>query len=343
FPPTFSGYRWALLAAMLGGSRILYHTLDDLSSGRIGAGLALTIAFIAAVWLGESLTAALVVFITLTGECLERYTIDKAHAAIRNVFDLYPPLAHVLREGKEQECPLSELQVGDRVVVRPGERIPADGRVVEGHSRVDQSALTGESQPQEKRPGQTVFAGTMNQFGSITFSVESVGQQTLLGQVTETVAEASHRKTTSERTADRLAKWFLPIVLAAAVLTFCGWWFATGDSSAGWEPTLGVLVVACPCALVLATPTAVMASLAWLARAGIVVKGSEALERLAKVDVFAFDKTGTLTQGEMAIGQVHFFPDASSPPWQEQHLLYLIATIEQQSEHPLATPFAEFA
>lgn len=343
FPATFAGYRWALLAAIVGGSRILYHTLDDLASGRIGAGLALTIAFIAAVWLGESLTAALVVFITLTGECLERYTIDKAHAAIRNVFDLYPPLAHVLRGGREQECPLSELQTGDRVLVRPGERIPADGRVIEGHSRVDQSALTGESQPVEKTPGQTVFAGTMNQFGSMTFTVERTGNQTLLGQVTETVAEASHHKTISERTADRLAKWFLPIVLTAAFLTFVGWWLATGDSSAGWGPTLGVLVVACPCALVLATPTAVMASLAWLARAGIVVKGSDALERLANVDTFAFDKTGTMTQGEMAIGEVRFFRETLSSEWQEQQVLYLIATVEQQSEHPLAVPFADYA
>lgn len=341
-PPTFADYRWALLAAILGGSRILYHTLDDLASGRIGAGLALTIAFAAAVWLGESLTAALVVFITLTGECVEYYTIDKAQAAIRKVFDLYPPLARVLRDGKEQECPLSELQIGDRVVVRPGERIPADGCVVEGMSRVDQSALTGESQPLEKTPGHPVFAGTMNQFGSIAFAVERLGNQTLLGQVTETVAEASKRKTASERTADRLAKWFLPVVLAGAALTFCGWWLVTGDSSAGWEPTLGVLVVACPCALVLATPTAVMASLAWLARSGIVVKGSEALERLADVDTFAFDKTGTLTRGEMDIGEVQIFQENHSSDWEKPHLLYLISTAEQQSEHPLAAPFADY-
>ena len=153
FPATYLGYRWALLAAVLGGSRILYHTLDDLLSGRVGAGLALTIAFAAAVWLGESMTAALVVFITLTGECLERYTIDRAHAAIRNVFDLYPPTARVQKDGREIECSLSELQTGDVVIVRPGERLPADGRVLEGQSSIDQSALTGESRPVEKSAG----------------------------------------------------------------------------------------------------------------------------------------------------------------------------------------------
>ncbi len=335
FSATYFGYRWALLAAVLGGSRILYHTLDDLLSGRVGAGLALTIAFAAAVWLGEAMTAALVVFITLTGECVERYTIDRAHAAIRKVFDLYPPIARIQKDGREIECPLSQLAAGDAVIVRPGERLPADGRVLEGSSSIDQSALTGESGPVEKSAGDEVFAGTLNQFGAITFSVVRTGQETLLGQVTETVAEASRTKTPTERTADRLAKFFLPIVLAAALATFLSWWAITGDRNAGWQPTLGVLVVACPCALVLATPTAVMAALAWLARAGIVVKGSDALERLAKIDAFAFDKTGTLTRGEMELGTVRSVNNECP----EEFLLFLMAAAEQQSEHPLARPF----
>ncbi len=167
------------------------------------------------------------------------------------------------------------------------------------------------------------------------------GNQTVLGQVTETVATAARNKSSSERTADRLAKFFLPMVLAIAGLTFCGWWFFTGDSSAGWQPTLGVLVVACPCALVLATPTAVMASLAWLARAGIVVKGSDALERLSRVDVFAFDKTGTLTLGELQIGTIKTIPLPDDQACPAELILYLIATAEQQSEHPLAQPFAD--
>ncbi len=339
FSATYLGYRWALLAAVLGGSRILYHTLDDLLSGRVGAGLALTIAFAAAVWLGEAMTAALVVFITLTGECVERYTIDRAHAAIRNVFDLYPPTARVQKNGREIQCSLSELEAGDVVVVRPGERLPADGRVLEGQSSIDQSALTGESRPIEKTAGDEVFAGTLNQFGAITFSVVRTGQETLLGQVTETVAEASRAKTPSERTADHLAKWFLPIVLAAALVTFLSWWAITGDRTAGWQPTLGVLVVACPCDLVLATPTAVMAALAWLARAGIVVKGSDALERLAKIDAFAFDKTGTLTRGEMELGRVTSLAVEELEKCSEEFRLFLMATAEQQSEHPLARPF----
>ncbi len=341
--PTFLGYRFALLAAVLGGSRILYHTLDDLSSGRVGAGLALTMAFAAAVWLGESVTAALVVFISLTGECVERYTIDKAHAAIRSVFDLYPSKARLLVDGHERECPLSELKSGDVVAVRPGERLPADGLVVMGNSSVDQSALTGESQPLEKAAGDEVFAGTHNLFGAITVRVSRVGKETLLGQVTETVAHAASRKTRSERTADRLAKWFLPVVLLAAAVTFFGWWIITGDSSRGWIPALGVLVVACPCALVLATPTAVMASLAWLARAGVVVKGSDALERLAQADTFAFDKTGTLTNGQWETATIRAIFESATDESLKTQVLFLLATLEQQSEHPLAKPFANLA
>ncbi len=343
FAGSFAGYRYALLAAILGGSRIFYHTLDDLFSGRIGAGLALTIAFIAAVWLGEVVTAALVVFITLTGECVERYTIDRAQAAIRGVFDLYPPTARVLKEGQEYACPLEELTAGDVVVVRPGERLPVDGVVLSGSSQVDQSALTGESQPLEKTTGDPVFAGTLNQFGAITITVEKTAGETLLGQVTKTIAEAGRNKTRSERTADRLAKFFLPIVLAAAGLTYCGWWLVTGDSQAGGKPALGVLVVACPCALVLATPTAVMASLAWLARAGVVVKGSDSLERLATAKTFAFDKTGTLTRGELEIGSISPIPINQGAELPKPVVLYLMAIAEQQSEHPLAVPILSHA
>ncbi|HTI49476.1 MAG TPA: cation-translocating P-type ATPase family protein [Planctomycetaceae bacterium] len=325
------GFRLALLAAVLGGARILYHTLEGLFLGRIGADLALTIACLAAILLGEHTVAALVVFIALVGESIEGYTVDRATRAIRGIFSLCPRLAHVLRDGREQDVPVSELAMGDEVVVRPGERISVDGRVGSGASAVDESALTGESQPVDKSPGAAVFAGTLNQFGTLTISVEKVGEATTVGQIARMVVEATARKTPLERTADRLARYFLPVVLLAAAATLVGWRIQSGTWSAGWMPALAVLVVACPCPLVLATPSAVMAALAWLARNGVVIKGSIALERLAGIDTFAFDKTGTLTRGELQLGDV-VVAEGLDPA----ELLRLAAAAERPSEHLLA-------
>jgi len=324
------GYRLALLAAVAGGARILYQTLDGLFDGRVGADLALTIAALAAIILGEHVTAALVVFVALCGESIEGFTVDRAQQAIRRIFNLYPPVAHVFRAGQERDVPVDEVEVGDVALIRPGERIPVDGKVTEGSSAVDQSALTGESVPVEKGVGDEVFTGTLNRFGSLTVTAEKVGSETTLAQVIQLVAEASERKAPLERTADRLARLFLPFVLAAAGLTLIAWRFYAGEWSDGFQPMLGVLVVACPCPLVLATPTAVMAAMAWLARTGVVVKGSQALERLANVDSFAFDKTGTLTRGELTLGSVHAFS-----PLDETELLRVAAIAERHSEHLL--------
>jgi Cu+-exporting ATPase len=325
------GFRLALLAAVLGGARILYHTLEGFFLGRIGADLALTIACLAAILLGEHTVAALVVFIALVGESIEGYTVDRATRAIRGIFSLCPQLAHVLRDGREQDLVLGEIALGDDVVVRPGERIPVDGRVRSGSSAVDESALTGESLPVEKCAGAAVFAGSLNQFGALTVTVEKVGEATTVGQIARMVAEATARKTPLERTADRLARYFLPVVLLAAAATLVGWRIQSGSWSAGWMPALAVLVVACPCPLVLATPSAVMAAMAWLARNGVVIKGSIALERLAGIDTFAFDKTGTLTRGELQLGEV-VAADGLDPA----ELLRLAAAAERQSEHLLA-------
>lgn len=327
------GFRLALLAAVLGGARILYQTLDGLLSGRIGADLALTIACLAAIVLGEHTTAALVVFVALCGESIEGYTVDRAQRAIRRIFQLCPRTARVVVGDDEQEVPLQQVVVGDAVIVRPGERIPVDGVVAAGQSAVDQSALTGESVPVEKSSGDKVFAGTLNQFGALRIAATQVGQQTTLAQIVELVGQATQRKASLERTADRLARWFLPIVLGMAFLTLVGWRIASGSWSAGYLPALSVLVVACPCPLILATPSAVMAAMAWLARTGVVVKGSIALERLATVDTFVFDKTGTLTRGELAVGDIVV---QSGFPADETDLLRLAAIAEKRSEHPIA-------
>ena len=365
---TLFGFRLALLAAVLGGARILYQTLDNLLAGKVGADLALTIACLAAIVLGQSETAALVVFIALCGESIEGYTVDRAQRAIRRIFQLCPRTARVLVGDDEQEVPIEQVIVLDSVVVRPGERIPVDGVVAAGQSAVDQSALTGESLPAEKAVGDKVFAGTLNQFGALRITVTHVGEQTTLAQIVEMVGQATSRKASLERTADRLARWFLPVVLGVAAVTLIGWRIATGSWSAGYLPALSVLVVACPCPLILATPSAVMAAMAWLARAGVVVKGSVALERLASIDTIVFDKTGTLTRGELAVGDIVLAsagersrlaprgePNASPDSIRtstsmerpaplaeregyvdETDLLRLAAIAEKRSEHPIA-------
>ncbi len=325
------GFRLALLAAIVGGARILYQTLERLFDGKVGADLALTIACLAAIVLGEHSTAALVVFIAVCGESIEGYTIDRAQRAIRGAFQLCPPLARILVDDRETEIPAEQVAVGQVVVVRPGERIPVDGIVREGISAVDEGGLTGESLPVEKRPDDAVFAGTVNQFGSLEVVTSKVGSETTLARVLGLVADATEKKASLERAADRYARYFLPVVLAVAVLTLIGWRISSGLWTPGFLPALSVLVVACPCPLILATPSAVMAALAWMARAGVVVKGSIALERLAEIDTIVFDKTGTLTSGKLELGEVHARGDLD-----ETDLLRTAAIAERRSEHPIA-------
>lgn len=329
---TLGGFRLVLLAAVLGGARILYQTLENLFDGKVGADLALTIACLAAIVLGEHSTAALVVFIALCGESIEGFTVDRAQQAIRGVFNLCPPTARIVTDGKEEEVAVADVSVGQVVLVRPGERIPVDGVVCSGSSVVDQSALTGESLPVEKAISDEVFAGTLNQFGALEIEATRIATESTLSKVVQLVAEATERKAPLERTADRYARMFLPVVLGVAVCTLIGWRFSTGEWRPGFLPALSVLVVACPCPLILATPSAVMAAMAWLARSGVVVKGSIALERLAQVDTIAFDKTGTLTKGELETGTIVSFVDDVD----ETELLRTAAIAERRSEHPIA-------
>lgn len=329
---TLFGFRLVLLAAVLGGARILYQTLGNLFDGKVGTDLALTIACLAAIVLGEHSTAALVVFIALCGESIEGFTVDRAQRAIRGVFNLFPPTARIVADGKEEEAAVADVSVGQIVLVRPGERIPVDGVIRSGSSAVDQSALTGESLPIEKTISNEVFAGSLNQFGALEVEATRIATESTLSKVVQLVAEATERKAPLERTADRYARMFLPVVLGVAVCTLIGWRISTGEWRPGFLPALSVLVVACPCPLILATPSAVMAAMAWLARSGVVVKGSIALERLAQVDTIAFDKTGTLTKGELETGTVVSFVGDLD----ESELLRTAAIAERRSEHPIA-------
>ncbi len=325
------GYRLALIAAVLGGARILFHSLENVLEGKFGADLALTIACLAAIALGEHQTAALVIFISLVGEAVEGFTLHQARRAIRRTFEQRPTTAHLIRDGLEREIAVAALQSGDEVVVRSGERISADGRIVQGSTSMNESLLTGESRPVEKSVRDVVYAGTINLGSAITVCVEKVGADSAIAEMERLVRQASAGKMECERLSDRVARWFLPALLMLAAATLCFWRVREGTWQAGWLPALGVLVVACPCPLVLATPCAVMAAMSWLARRGIVVKGSGALERLATIDYFAFDKTGTISEGDLSLGEVISLSDVGA-----DELLHLAASAERPSNHPIA-------
>jgi heavy metal translocating P-type ATPase len=329
------GVRYATLAAVIGGARVLYGALDRLLDGRLGADLAIAVAVIAALAIREPLVAAEVVVIGLIGECLEAFTFGRTQAAVRKLVEVFPRRCWLLRDEIEVRVFTHEVQVGDVVVVKPGAKVPVDGEVRDGRSAVDTSALTGESLPRDVGPGDAVLAGSVNQFGALTVAATKVGEQTVAGRVIELTARAVRDKSPVERTADRLAGYFLPAVLVLASITFIVAWLGYGASAASVKramyPALSVLVVACPCALILATPAAVVAALGRLAGTGVLVKGGSALERLAGVRAVAFDKTGTLTEGRLELGDVLPLPGVDA-----DDLLRAAATANQGSEHPLA-------
>jgi len=337
------GQRYAMIAAVIGGGRVLFHSLEALFEGRFVADLAIAIACIAAILIGEPLVASEVILIGLIGECLEAVTFARTQRGIRKLVEVFPQRCWLLRDGREVRVFTNEVNVGDRVVVKPGAKVPVDGVVVDGRSAIDASPLTGESLPCDKSPGDEVLAGSINQFGQLTIEARKVAERTVAGQVIELTARALKEKAPIQRQVDRLAKWFLPAVLVAAVLVFLinvlyqAGPFRPSESRLtlaaaarlSLYPTLGVLVVACPCALVLATPAAMIAALGRLAGTGVLLKGASVLERLAKVEAFAFDKTGTLTEGRLELGEVVGFGVAGD------EVIRAAALAEQGSEHPL--------
>ncbi len=340
------GLRYALIAAVIGGARILYGSLEALFEGRVGADLALAIATLAAILIDEPLVAAEIVFIGLVGECLEAFTFARTQNALGKLAELFPLRSWVLRDNEEVRVFTTDLIVGDKIVVKPGGKVPVDGVVIDGRSAVDTSALTGESVPSEREPGDEILAGCVVQNGSLTIEAKVVAKQTVAGRVIDLTAQALKDKAPLQRHADRLARYFLPLVLGLALLTFAAnivFQLAASPPPDRAKPTLksaareaaypamAVLVVACPCALILATPAAVIAALGRLAGTGVLIKGGSALERLASVTAFAFDKTGTLTEGKLELGDVYPFADHTA-----DSVLALAAAAEQGSEHPLA-------
>lgn len=283
-------------------------------------------------------TSAVIITLIVLGKFLEARAKGRTSEAIKKLVELRPRTARIVRAGEELEVPVDEVLVGDLVIVKPGEKIPVDGVVVEGRTTVDESMLTGESMPAEKSPGEKVFGATMNKQGRMKFEALNVGKDTALSQIIRLVEEAQGSKAPIQRLADRVSAVFVPAVIGIALLTFLGWYFLAPPPSADISVftralinMVAVLVIACPCAMGLATPTAVMVGTGMGASMGILFKDSEALERAGSLDTVILDKTGTITRGQPTV------TDVVIKGWQgdEDSLLALAASAESGSEHPL--------
>jgi Cu+-exporting ATPase len=278
--------------------------------------------------------AAVIITLVLLGQLLELRARHRTGAAIRELLSLAPPVARVVRHGQEREVPLDEVRQGDVLRVRPGEKIPVDGRLTDGGSAVEESMITGEPMPVEKRVGDAVIGGTLNQTGSFLMVADKVGKDTMLARIIGMVAEAQRSRAPIQQVADAVAGYFVPAVLAIAAVTFVVWAIAAPEQPPlAWAlvNAVAVLIIACPCALGLATPMSIMVGIGRGAREGVLVKNAEVLERLEKVDTVVVDKTGTLTAGRPSLTEC--IPVDGMP---EADLLRLAAGVEQQSEHPLA-------
>ena len=280
-----------------------------------------------------------IIALVLLGNLLEARAKGQTTGAIRRLIGLRPATARVMRHGREEEVPLTALRPGDEVVVRPGETIPADGTILDGASNVDESMLTGEPIPVAKRAGDPVIGATLNRNGAFRFRVERVGQDTVLSRIIRLVQQAQGTRAPIQRLADRISAVFVPVVLSIAIITFVVW-FDLGPAPAYLHALVSgvtVLIIACPCAMGLAVPTAVMVSTGRGAELGVLIKGGEVLERSHAIDTVVFDKTGTITEGRPAVQSVHLAPDADRRAVPDASaLLALAAAVERLSEHPLA-------
>lgn len=281
---------------------------------------------------------AVLITLVILGKYLEALAKRKTSEAIRKLMDLSPKMARVLRGKKEVEVPVSQVVLNDLIVVRPGERVPVDGVITEGQTSLDESMITGESIPAEKKKGDTVIGGTINLNGNITFKATGVGKNTVLARIVQLVEDAQGSKADIQRFADQISAVFVPVVIAIALITFVGW-LTLGQATLVFAlvTSVSVLVIACPCALGLATPTAIMVGTGVGAEKGILIKGAEALETMHAIDTIVFDKTGTITQGKPQVTNVWMAPKLS-----EKDTFALLRGLEEKSEHPLALAVVQY-
>jgi Cd2+/Zn2+-exporting ATPase len=321
--PTTVGSALALASVTLNGLPIIWGAIRGLMERKVNVDELVSLAIIAALLEGEYLTAAVVSFVMVLGALIEQATSDSARKAIESLITLSPETATVLVYGRPEQVSAADVRTGDLLLVRPGERIPVDGIVRKGLTAVDESSMTGEPIPQEKTTGDTVYAGSLNQNGVVEVEASRVGEDTTLGRVIKLVSEAEAHKPEAIRLIDRYARWFTPTILACAGIA----WALTGELSRA----VTILIVGCPCALILAAPTAIVASIGRAAKSGILVKGGRYLEEAGRARVLLFDKTGTLTQGKPRVEMIVAVEGVD-----ERRVLEQAASVEQNSTHPLA-------
>ena len=307
--------------------RIIYNP----GISKISSALLITIAMFAAIAIGDLFAAGEVAFIMAIGALLEDATTNRAKKGLKKLISLAPTQGRRIRNGKEEMISAEKIMKGDMLRILPGETVPVDGVIVSGETSVDQSIMTGESLPVDKVVGDTVFCGTINRFGAIDIRATKVGEDSSLQKLIRMVQEAEGKKAPMARIADRVASWLVPIAMLVAVIA--------GIATQDIVRAVTVLVVFCPCALVLATPTAIMAAIGQATKHGVIIKSGEALEKMGKVDTIAFDKTGTLTYGKLEVSDVLSF----APDLDEEKLLYLAASAEAKSEHPLGKAIVAYA
>lgn len=286
-------------------------------------------------------SSAIVITLILLGRFLESRAKGQTSDAIRKLVGLQAKTARIVRKRQEVDVPIQDVQVDDIVIVRPGEKIPVDGQIIEGNSTVDQSMVTGESFPVQKQPGDQVIGATINKSGSFKFRALRVGQDTVLAQIVQLVQQAQGSKAPIQRLADRVTRWFVPAVIVIAIFTFIIWFFLIGNHTLAIIATVEVLIIACPCALGLATPTSVMVGTGIGATNGILIKNAQALEIAQKIQTIVLDKTGTITEGKPTVTE--YLATKGCADSNEINLLRFAAAVERYSEHPLAEAIVKYA
>jgi len=289
--------------------------------------------------------SVVVITLILLGKLFENRAKGETSEAIRKLMGLQPKTARVLRDGKESDIPIEDVQIGDVVLVRPGEKIPVDGDAIAGNSTVDESMITGESIPIEKKVGDRVIGATINKTGSLQIKASHIGKDTVLAQIVQLVQQAQGSKAPIQRLADRVTGWFVPVVISISIATFLLWFNITGNLTMATISAVGVLIIACPCALGLAAPTSIMVGTGKGAENGILIKDAGSLELAHKIQTIVLDKTGTVTEGKPTVTDFFALTPSPSPMEErgERDLLQLVAAIERNSEHPLAEAVVEYA